>query len=111
MAQYTSYNQVGLAESVQDIITDITPTDCPAYTAFRTENITARIHEWQEDSLAAAANNAQLEGHTPSIATLSATTLRTNNTQILSKAFEVSATADAVKTYGRAKETAFLLAA
>lgn len=109
MAQYTSYNQVGLAESVQDIITDITPTDCPAYTAFRTENITARIHEWQEDSLAAAANNAQLEGHTPSIATLSATTLRTNNTQILSKAFEVSATADAVKTYGRAKETAYQL--
>ena len=33
--------------------------------------------------------------------------MRTNNTQILSKVFEVSATADAVKTYGRAKETAY----
>jgi len=42
------------------------------------------------------------------MATLSPTTMRTGYTQILTKAFQVSATADAVKTYGRAKETAFL---
>ena len=38
--------------------------------------------------------------------TLTDATERTQNTQILSKAFQVSATADAVATYGRAKETA-----
>ena len=57
------------------------------------------MFEWQEDSLAAAANNAQVEGAAFTAGTLSATTMRTNNTQILSKVFEVSATADAVKTY------------
>ena len=43
------------------------------------------------------------------MATLSPTTMRTGYTQILTKAFQVSATADAVKTYGRAKETAYQL--
>ena len=109
MAQFTSYNQVGLKEDVSDIITDITPTDTPLYSTIRSEKANARIVEWMEDSLAAAAANAQTEGHTPSIATLSPTTLRTNSTQIMSKAFEVSASADAVATYGRAKETAYQL--
>lgn len=35
--------------------------------------------------------------------------MRTNNTQILTKVFEVSATADAIKTHGRARETAHQL--
>lgn len=86
MAQFTSYNQVGLKEDVSDIITDISPTDTPLYSTIRTEKAGARIVEWMEDSLAAAAANAQTEGHTPSIATLSPTTLRTNSTQIMSKA-------------------------
>ena len=78
-----------MKEDVSDIITDITPTDTPLYSTIRSEKANARIVEWMEDSLAAAANNAQTEGHTPSIATLSPTTLRTNSTQIMSKAFEV----------------------
>ena len=73
----------------------------------KSEKVNARVFEWQEDSLAAAANNAQVEGAAFTAGTLTATTMRTNNTQILSKVFEVSATADAVKTYGRAKETAY----
>ena len=73
----------------------------------KSEKVSARVFEWQEDSLAAAANNAQVEGAAFTAGTLTATTMRQNNTQILSKVFEVSATADAVKTYGRAKETAY----
>ena len=107
MAVYTSYDQVGLAEDVSDIITDITPTDTPFFSMIKSEKVNARVFEWQEDSLAAAANNAQVEGAAFTAGTLSATTMRTNNTQIMSKVFEVSATADAVKTYGRAKETAY----
>ena len=90
-------------------ITDISPTDTPLYSTIRSEKVSARVFEWQEDSLAAAANNAQVEGADPTMATLTATTLRTNNTQIMTKAFQVSATADAIKTYGRAKETAYQL--
>jgi len=109
MSTYTSYNQVGKAEDVSDIITDISPTDTPFFSSIKGESVAARVFEWQEDSLAAAANNAAVEGADASMASLSATTSRTNNTQILTKAFQVSATADAVKTYGRAKETAYQL--
>ena len=38
-----------------------------------------------------------------------ATTLRSNYTQILSDVFRISSTADAVRTYGRAKETALAI--
>ena len=51
MSTFTTYDSVGLAEDVSGIITDISPTDCPFYSGIRTENISARIHEWQEDSL------------------------------------------------------------
>ena len=75
------------------------------------ETIANRVHQYQEDSLASAADNKAVEGADPSMGTLSATTLRSATTQILSKAFQVSATADAVATYGRAKETALNLVA
>lgn len=75
----------------------------------KSEKVNARVFEWQEDSLPAPAANAKVEGAAFSAGTLTATTMRTNNTQILSTTFEVSATADAIKTYGRAKETAYQL--
>lgn len=110
MATYTSYDQVGLKESVADIITDITPFDTPAFSMFKNEKVTARTFSWLEDSLAAAGVNAAVEGADASMATLTDAVERTNNTQIIEKAFQVSATADAVSTYGRAKETAHQLA-
>ena len=55
MATYTTYNQVGQAEDVSDIITDITPSDCPFTSLMKTEKTHARTFEWQEDSLASAA--------------------------------------------------------
>lgn len=109
MSTYTTYDQVGLKESVADIITDITPFDTPAMTMFKDEKVGARTFSWLEDSLAAAGSNAAVEGADASMATLTDAVERTNNTQILTKAFQVSATADAVGTYGRAKETAHQL--
>ena len=43
------------------------------------------------------------------MATLTATTMISGNTQILTKAFQVSESAISVATYGRAKETALPL--
>ena len=40
MAQFTSYNQVGLKEDVSDIITDITPTDTPRTPPFAPRRLT-----------------------------------------------------------------------
>ena len=51
MAAYTTYDQVGLAESVEDVIHDITPVDCPFYSLVKNEKVNARTFEWIEDSL------------------------------------------------------------
>ena len=90
-------------------ISDITPTDTPFFSMIRSEKVSARTFSWLEDSLAAAADNNQVEGSDATMATLTDATERTNNTAILHKAFQVSATSDAIATYGRAKETAYQL--
>lgn len=110
MATYTSYDQIGLAEDVSDVISNITPTRTPFQTSIKSEKVSARLYEWQEDELRAVQVNAQLEGFTASDATLTPTVMRDNVTQILEKTIKVAATADAVKTYGRARETAHQLA-
>ena len=101
--------QIGLAEDVSNIISDITPTDTPFSSMIKSEKVHARQYQYQTDSLAAAASNAQLEGFTAASGTAVPTVMITGNTQILQKTFQVSATADAVKAYGRAKETAYQL--
>ena len=108
---YSTYDAVGEREDLSDVIYNISPTDTPMYTAIRPVKVHARVYEYQQDTLAAAADNKAVEGADPSMATLTATTMKTGNTQILTKAFQVSATADAIKTYGRAKETALTLVA
>ena len=100
---------MGQKEDVSDIISDITPTDTPFFSMIKSEKVSARTFSFLEDSLAAAADNKMVEGADASFATLSPATQRNLTTQILSKAFLVSASSDAVATYGRAKETAYQL--
>ena len=109
MATFSTYDQVGLKEDVSDIISDISPTKTPFLSLIGNEKCTARFFEWQEDELAAPRDNAQIEGFTAADATLAATTLRTNYTQIFEKTIKITATSDAVSAYGRAKETAYQL--
>ena len=109
MAQYSTYDQIGLKEDVSNLITTISPTETPFTTLIKSEKCSARVFEWQEDTIRAGAGNAQIEGHTFTAGTISPTTMRTNNTQILSETFEVTSTADSIAVYGRAKETAYQL--
>ena len=108
--EFTTYDQVGKAEDVSSIITNITPTDTPFSSMIKSEKVSARVFEWMEDALPNAADNKQVEGAEFTNVARTATTLRTNNTQILSDVFEVTATSDAIKTHGRAKESAYQLA-
>lgn len=110
MATYQTYQQVGLAEDVSDVISNISPTKTPFQSSIGSEKVMAKLFEWQEDSLRAVQVNAAVEGFTAADATLSPTTMRSNVTQILEKTIKVAATSDAVKTYGRAKETAYQIA-
>lgn len=110
MAVYTTYDQVGKAEDISDVISNISPTKTPFVSSIADDDIHARLFEWEEDSLRAVQTNAQIEGFTAADATLTAMTSRTNVAQILEKTIKVSMTADAIKTHGRAKETAYQIA-
>jgi len=101
---------VGKKEDVSDIITDISPLSTPMFTLMKTEKVQARVFEWQEDAIrSSSADNAIVEGADATMSTLVATTMRSNTTQIMEESFQVSKTADAIATYGRAKETAHQL--
>ena len=70
MTQFRTYAAVGLREDLSDIIYNIAPTDTPFMSTIGKTKATAVYHEWQTDSLAAAAANAAVEGADASTATL-----------------------------------------
>lgn len=107
--KFKTYDAVGIKEDISDVITNISPTLTPFQSLLKSEKVANTVFGWQEDSLADVADNAQVEGFTASDSTMNSTTLRQNYTQIMAKVVNVTATSDAVATYGRAKETAYQL--
>ena len=110
MAQYITYDMVGIKEDISDVISNITPTKVPFQTMIGSETVKNTLFQWQEDDLRDVATNAKVEGFTAVDSTRTPTTMRTNYTQILSDTIKVSGTADTVDTYGRAKESAYQMA-
>lgn len=110
MTQLISYNVTGQAEDVSNIISSISPTSTPFQSMIKTEKVHARTFEWLEDSLRTATNTALVEGASSSTTAVGQPTSRSNTTQIIGESFAVSATSDAIKTYGRAQQTAYALA-
>ena len=107
---YKSYDQVGKKEDIEDIIYDISPTDTPFLSSIGSGTANATLHQWQQDSLAAAATNAAVEGADAGTASADPTVLKTSNTQIFTKVVQVSGTAEAVGKYGRSSELAYQIA-
>ena len=107
MATFTTYAQVGLAEDVSNVITNISPTKTPFQTLIKKGKIEAKLYEWQEDSLRAAAENAVIEGADAGAASHVATVMRSNHAQIIDDLVQVSGTAERVKKYGRKSELAY----
>ena len=108
--QNKTYGRIGIKEDVHDIIYDISPTDTPAMQMAK--RLTARnsLHQWQTDSLAAAAANNAVEGADASFSSAAATTMLGNYTAISTKTISVSRTLDTVAKYGRATEMGYLVA-
>lgn len=100
----------GIAEDVENVISEISPTETPLLTMAKKKKATNVYHQWQTDSLAAAGANRAIEGDDSTYATVGTTTLLGNYCQISKKNVMVSGTADAVKKYGRAEEMARLVA-
>jgi hypothetical protein len=114
MAQATgttdSYDLVGLAEDVEDVIFNISPQETPFLTKAKRKKVTATNHQWQTDSLATPAANRAIEGDESTYATATPTVMLSNRTQISKKTVKVSGTADAVRKYGRREEFAYQIA-
>lgn len=104
-----SYTGKGIAESFADVIFDISPEETPLLSMAKRTSAGQTYHQWQTDSLAAAAANAQLEGDDASFATLAATTVLGNYCQIARKTVQISGTYEVVKKYGRKSQKAYNL--
>jgi hypothetical protein len=104
-----TYTGKGIAESFEDIIFDISPEDTPLLSIAKRSSAGQTFHQWQTDSLAAAGTNRALEGDDSTFATLAATTVLGNYTQISSKTVQISNTYDVVRKYGRKSEVAYQL--
>jgi len=105
----TVSNTSGLAEDFENIIFDVSPTATPMLTMAKRKTASARLHQWQEDSLAAASSNKAEEGADASYATSAATTTLNNYCQISTKTVDISRTLDIVNKYGRKSEVAYQL--
>ena len=101
---YATNDMIGIREDLGGIIYDITPVDTPFLSTIPRTEASNTLHEWQTDSLAAAAANAVIEGDEASTDASTATTRLSNYTQISDKVARVTGTAVAVNTAGRANE-------
>lgn len=102
-----TYEAVGDREDLSDMIYRIDPVETPFVSAAAQEKATAVNHEWQTQSLAAAAANAQLEGDDPTTNATTPTVRLGNICQISYKVARVSGTQQAVDHAGRDNELAY----
>jgi hypothetical protein len=100
----------GKPRDLMDVIYNISPTDTPFLTMCGRTDATQTLHEWQTESLASPAANAQLEGADVSTFAEISTVELSNKTQILLKAINVSNTAQAIKQAGVDKQYAHQMA-
>jgi hypothetical protein len=105
----TTYERVGNREDLTDEIYNISPTDTPFVQRAARVKAKARDHEWQTDSLLAAAANAHIEGDDTTVTTVTPTARLKNKSQIFKKSAGVSGTQEVVDKAGRNSEMAYLL--
>lgn len=111
MPVYQTYTAIGQREDLMDVIYNIAPTETPFMSSIGKASATARLHEWQTDTLAAAVTtNAAIEGANAADATLTPSVRVGNRTQISQKTVAISGTLETVNKAGRRSEKAYQLA-
>ena len=101
---FDTYDAVGNREELADIIYMISPQDTPFMTLVGREPVKSTHPEWQTDTLATPAANAQIEGNEWAFTDFDATTRVGNYTQISDKKFQVSRTQENTSKAGRKSE-------
>ena len=103
----TTYEAVGNKEDVSDIITNISPFDTPLHSRLGKTTATATYHEWLEDELGAARDNAFPEGFTFATEKVPARQRLGNYTQIMWRGIHVTGTQEVVAKHGLTSEMAY----
>ena len=101
---FTTASPKGNRESLSDVVSRITPEDTPIYSMISKESTTSIFPEWEVDTLAAPAANAQLEGDQYTFAAVTPVTRIGNYTQIMRKEWVISKTQEAVDNAGKAEQ-------
>lgn len=106
---YLTFSAIGNREDLADTIYNIDSVETPFQKAIDKVKAKATLHEWQTQSLAAAANNAQLQGDDVSFTAVTPTARLTNRTQISRKEVAIAGTQEAVDKAGRESELVYQL--
>lgn len=104
---FSGYSAVGNREDLANMIFDISPTDTPVLSGIGRTKATNLNHEWQTDSLAAAAANATIYGDDVSGEVVTPTTRLGNRVQLLDKAVTITDEQIAANPAGRKNELAY----
>ena len=108
---FLTYSAKGIREDLSNVITNIAPEETPYMSNIGRENVSNSLYEWQTDTLAAAAANAQLEGDdVGTFDSVTATVRLQNYAQISRKTIILSATEEVVNKAGRRSELAYQIA-
>lgn len=99
-----TFSAIGNREDLLDKIFNISPVDVPLQSMSDDSTAKATLHEWQTESLTAAAANAQLQGDDVAFGAAILTTRVSNRTQISRKEVVVAGTQEAVDKAGRNSE-------
>lgn len=104
----TQYNATGKVVDLTNMITNIAPSDTPIYSYIgRAPKALQVKHSWEEDTLPAPIDNAQVEGATYSISDPGETSILDNVTQIFSRGYGVTDTNMATKRYNMSNKLAY----
>ena len=101
---FQTHQAVGNKEEVSKIIWDIEPDETPFISMIGRDKLKSVMPEWQTDTIAAPAANAQIEGDDIATTTAVPTVRLRNYVQTLATVFRVSETQENVDHYGRDDE-------
>lgn len=107
---FETYDAIGIREDLADIIYNISPTETPFMNNVAKGSAKGTFHEWQVDSLEAAADNKAVEGDDASAGAITPTTRVGNYTQIAQKTISISGSDQVADNAGRASEEAYQMA-
>jgi len=107
---YETFDSSDRREDLANVIYNISPTDTHFMSSIGTGSASSTLHEWQTDSLVAAATNVVMEGDNAPSRALVATTKLLNYTQISTKPIVVTGTQEVINKAGMTSEMAYQIA-